>query len=145
MGGNAVDGNINAFIKEHNLSDFVRYEGWVSGNKKTECLEWADVYILPSYNEGLPIAILEAMSYSHPIVSTNVGGIPEIVHSYENGILIEPGHLEQIKNALTFLIENPQMISEYGRRSREMVQPFFPDNVMTQLKSIYQSLSHEEK
>lgn len=75
MGGNEVDGDIKTFIRNHQLEDFVSYEGWISGEKKTECLNWEDVYILPSYNEGLPIAILEAMSYKHPVISTPVGGI----------------------------------------------------------------------
>ena len=140
VGGNLVDGDINAVIAESDLSSFVTFEGWVADAKKTECLEWADVYILPSYNEGLPIAILEAMSYQHPVISTSVGGIPEILHSYLNGILIEPGNLEQIKNALLFFIENSEKISEYGKNAYETVQSFFPERVFEKLKTIYQEL-----
>ena len=91
MGGNEVDGDIGGYIQKNGLKDFVSYEGWISGQKKTDCLTWEDVYILPSYNEGLPIAILEAMSYSHPVISTPVGGIPEIITNGENGILVQPG------------------------------------------------------
>ena len=79
MGGNEVDGDIKAYIRENGLESFVTYEGWIAGQKKIDCLNWEDVYILPSYNEGLPIAILEAMAYSHPVISTPVGGIPEII------------------------------------------------------------------
>jgi len=140
IGGNLVDGDVNSFIAGNDLSLFVKYEGWVSGTKKTECLEWADVYILPSYNEGLPIAILEAMSYSHPVISTNVGGIPEILHSYENGVLIEAGNLEEIKNVLIFFIENPEKILEYGENACKTVQPFFPESVFEKLNEIYQEL-----
>ena len=88
---------IKAFIQNNQISDIAVFEGWVTGDKKIEYLNWADIYILPSYNEGLPIAILEAMSYSHPIISTPVGGIPEVVKDHQNGILVEPGNLEQIK------------------------------------------------
>ncbi|MDR1759194.1 MAG: glycosyltransferase family 4 protein [Fibrobacter sp.] len=140
IGGNIAEGDINGFIAEHDLSSFVKYEGWVSGTKKTECLEWADVYILPSYNEGLPIAILEAMSYSHPVISTDVGGIPEILHSNENGVLIKPGNEEQIKEALVFFVENPEKISEYGKNAYQTVQPFFPENVFSELEKIYKEL-----
>src|SRR5690606_19795518 len=127
IGGNAVDGDIHAFINENGLSRFVKYEGWVSGEKKADCFAWADVYILPSYNEGLPVAILEAMSYARPVISTNVGGIPEIVYSYENGILIEAGNLEQIKEAIQFFIDYPDKILEYGKKGFQTVQPFFPE------------------
>ena len=140
VGGNLVDGDINLFITENNLSSMVKYEGWVSGAKKIECLEWSDIYILPSYNEGLPIAILEAMSYSRPIISTNVGGIPEILHSYETGILIEAGNQEQIKNALIFFIENPEKIPKYGENAYQTVLPFFPESVFEKLNVIYQEL-----
>lgn len=140
IGGNLVDGNINAVIAENGLSSFVKYEGWVAGSKKAECLEWANVYILPSYNEGLPIAILEAMSYSRPVISTNVGGIPEILHTHENGFLIEPGNLEQIKKAILFFIENPEKITEYGQNAYKSVVQFFPESVFYQLKKIYQNL-----
>jgi len=140
IGGNLVDRDIDNFIIENDLSAFVKYEGWVSGMKKSECLEWADVYILPSYNEGLPVAILEAMSYSHPIISTNVGGIPEILYSHENGILIEAGNQEQIRNALIFFVENPEKVHEYGKNAYLTVQPFFPENVFNELGKIYKNL-----
>ena len=140
IGGNLVDGDINLFITENHLSSLVKYEGWASGAKKTECWEWADVYILPSYNEGLPIAVLEAMSYSHPVISTNVGGIPEVLHSYETGILIEAGDQDRIKNALIFFIENPEKISEYGKNAYQTVQPFFPERVFEKLENIYVAL-----
>lgn len=140
VGGNSVDGDIDLFIMEHNLSSMVKYEGWVSGSKKEESLEWADLYILPSYNEGLPIAILEAMSHSVPVISTEVGGIPEILEPYKNGILIEAGNLEQIKNAISFFIEYPEKVCEYGKSAYVSVQPFFPEKVFEQLKNIYEDL-----
>lgn len=143
IGGNEVEGNIREFIKKNGLESFVLYEGWVSGNKKAECLNWADIYILPSYNEGLPIAILEAMSYSHPVISTNVGGIPDVVHSHVNGIIVEPGNLVQIKNALLFFIEHPESIKEFGANSYQMVHPYFPSSVFSHLESIYNSLLEE--
>lgn len=142
LGGNEVDGDIRTFIKKHELSSFITYEGWISGQKKVDCLNWEDVYILPSYNEGLPVAILEAMSYSHPIIATPVGGISEVVHSGVNGILIEPGNLVQIADALKLFIEHPNLISEYGKESFRIVQPYFPENVFKQLISIYNSLLH---
>jgi glycosyltransferase involved in cell wall biosynthesis len=140
IGGNLVDGDIADFIKTKNLLSWVQYEGWVSGDKKTECLEWADVYILPSYNEGLPVAILEAMSYSHPVISTNVGGIPELLKSQYNGILIQPGNLEQIENAISYFVAHPDKIEKYGNNAYNSVKPYFPESVFSQLKEIYSDL-----
>lgn len=140
IGGNEVDGDIKKYIKENELSDIVNFEGWILGQDKIECLNWADVYILPSYNEGLPIAILEAMSYKCPVISTPVGGIPEIVHPNINGVLVEPGNMQEIANAIKLFIENPDLISKYGEESFKIVQPYFPKNVFEQLSKIYNSL-----
>lgn len=140
MGGNEVDGDINAYIKKHSLESFVSYEGWISGQKKTDCLTWEDVYILPSYNEGLPIAILEAMSYRHPVISTPVGGIPEVVESGENGILIQPGNTQEIADAIKLYIENPKNVAIEGRKSYERVKAFFPEAVFDELEKIYNKL-----
>lgn len=140
MGGNEVDGNIKGFIKDNGLEDFVSYEGWISGDKKIDCLNWEDVYILPSYNEGLPIAILEAMSYSHPIISTPVGGIPEIISNYKNGILVTPGNYTEIKNAIKYYIENKKEIKLQGENGYKVVKDFFPDKVFNDLTNIYKTL-----
>ena len=141
MGGNEVDGNIKAYIKEHELESFVNYEGWISGQDKIDCLTWEDVYILPSYNEGLPIAILEAMSYSHPVISTPVGGIPEIITTGENGILVQPGNTQELANAIKYYIEYHNKIEEHGRNAYRVVKNYFPEKVFSDLEKIYQSLS----
>ena len=140
MGGNEVDGDVKAFIKEHGLEDFVSYEGWISGDKKVSCLNWEDIYILPSYNEGLPIAILEAMSYKHPVISTPVGGIPEIVKTGLNGILIEPGNLREMADAIKYYIKKKEQIKIQGEQAYRTVIDFFPDKVFKDLNLIYQSL-----
>lgn len=140
IGGNEVDGNIKGFIKDNGLEDFVSYEGWISGDKKIDCLNWEDVYILPSYNEGLPIAILEAMSYSHPVISTPVGGIPEVISNYKNGILVTPGNHTEIANAIKYYIDNNEEIKLQGKNGYKIVKDFFPDKVFNDLTNIYKTL-----
>lgn len=140
MGGNEVDGDIKAYIREHQLESIVSYEGWIAGQKKIECLNWEDVYILPSYNEGLPIAILEAMAYHHPVISTPVGGIPEILMDGYNGRMVQPGDAGGIAKAICSYIEDIDSIKFQGENSYKMVQPFFPESVFTSLKKIYQEL-----
>lgn len=140
MGGNEVDGDIRGYIQKNGLKDFVSHEGWISGQKKIDCLSWEDVYILPSYNEGLPIAILEAMSYNHPVISTPVGGIPEIITNGENGILVQPGKTQEIADAIKYYIEYPNKISEHGECAYRVVKDYFPQKVFSDLGKIYQSL-----
>jgi glycosyltransferase involved in cell wall biosynthesis len=140
IGGNLFEDKLNAFIADNDLSDFVKFEGWVSGDKKVELLNWAEVFILPSFNEGLPIAVLEAMSYGCAIISTPVGGILEALHDYENGIVVHPGNHEEINNAITYMVNNRDKVEAFGAKSREIVIPFYPSSVLTHLKAIYNTL-----
>lgn len=140
MGGNEVDGDIKAYIRDNGLEGFVTYEGWIAGQKKIDCLNWEDVYILPSYNEGLPIAILEAMAYSHPVISTPVGGIPEIIMDGKNGKLVKPGDLRAISDAIMYYIENQEKIPIEGQNAYSVVKDFFPKRVFEDLCSIYKQM-----
>lgn len=140
IGGNKETEKLIQKINEYDLTDFVKFEGWVSGDKKINLLNWADIFILPSFNEGLPIAILEAMSYGKSIISSPVGGIAEIVHSGINGILVEPGNKNEIFEAINFFINNKNKIETFGNQSKKIVDPFYPKSVLNSLLSIYNDL-----
>jgi glycosyltransferase involved in cell wall biosynthesis len=139
------DGEINKlieFVEKNAIWDLVKFEGWVFGEKKKALLSECDVYILPSYNEGLPISILEAMSYGLPIISTSVGGIPEVVFDKENGFLIVPGDKQQIGECLSYFLTHPQEVENMGRKSSALVINFYPENIIPKLNSIYEKLLH---
>jgi glycosyltransferase involved in cell wall biosynthesis len=140
VGGDGETNKLIEFVEKNNLQNLVKFEGWVSGEKKKELLSVCDVYILPSYNEGLPIAILEAMSYGMPIISTTVGGIPEVVSNNENGFLITPGDKQQMYEYIAYFIEHPQEIERMGRKSFAIAANFYPENVIPKLNSIYEQL-----
>jgi glycosyltransferase involved in cell wall biosynthesis len=144
IAGNEEVEHMKDLIYKHRIEDIVEFLGWISNNEKSSILNNSDVYILPSYNEGLPISILEAMSYGKAIISTKVGGIPEIVRNKENGLLINPGDLEQIKQSLNFFLENPEKIEEYGVVSEQKVQKYLPNSVLKELEEIYKSVLSNE-
>lgn len=137
IGGNGEVEKLENIINRDNLSGIVKFEGWVAGEKKKTLLAENNIYILPSYNEGLPISILEAMSYQMPIIATPVGGIAEIVKNNENGIIVEPGNKDEIKKSLLFFIHNTNLINKMGKKSLEIVKPYFADNVIKELNDIY--------
>lgn len=140
IGGNKMENELRKTIEDGYLEDFVKFEGWVSGKKKIELLNWADVFILPSFNEGLPISILEAMSYRMPIISTDVGGIPEVVEHGVNGTIVKPGDDEEIFNAIKRYTDNRSLLENEGNASFLKAQSYLPDFVMNHLKDIYQNL-----
>ena len=144
IGGNGEVQYLNELIKRFDIEDIVEYLGWISSVKKVEVLNNSNVYILPSYNEGLPISILESMSYGKPIISTNVGGIPEIVKNKRNGLLITPGEFKEIEIAIDYFLENPDLIDEYGAMSVKLVKKHLPLAVLKEITGIYNSaLSNE--
>lgn len=135
IGGNRNEEELISAIRSNSLEDIVSFEGWVSGEKKVRLLNWADVYILPSFNEGLPISILEAMSYGCPIISTPVGGIPEVVT--DNGMLVTPGNADEIWKAMHRYICDRTLIEKEGQVSLMNVGPYMPDSVISDLNGIY--------
>lgn len=140
IGGNGEVGLLNKKVKEYGLEGCVRYEGFVSGDKKIRLLNEADAFILPSYTEGLPVSILEAMSYKKPILTTPVGGIPEIVKQNVNGILFQPGDKIAISKAIEQIMNNDVEKEVMGEKAYQMVQSFLPVNVEMRLEEVYKWL-----
>lgn len=135
IGGNKNEDKLLKEIEVYGLEKIVKFEGWVSGENKLRLLNWADVYILPSFNEGLPISILESMSYGCAIISTKVGGIPEVVT--DNGTLVTPGDAEEIWQAMVRYVNSPEIIENEGKISLKNIEPYLPERVMSDLRDIY--------
>ena len=144
IGGDGEIERLKKEITEYQLEEIVQYVGWVSGRKKDTLLADSDVYLLPSYNEGLPISILEAMSYKKPIISTDVGGISTIVKNSFNGFLIEAGDKEALFTGMKYFIENREKIDEYGNNSFQISKNFLPQEVIEDLHNIYKKVKNYE-
>ena len=128
------------FINDNKLNDIIIYEGWASGEKKEVLFKKANIFILPSYNEALPMSILEAMSYSLPIISTKVGAIPEIVKDRINGFLFEAKNNIALKEIIDLVDKNRDLLNEMGQNSYKMSTQYFPNKVITDLLSVYKEL-----
>lgn len=127
-----------------NIMDIVRFCGWTSGNKKKTLLSECQMLVLPSYNEGLPIAILEAMSYGMPIVATNVGDIPSAVKNGENGYTVEPGNIQELKEAIK-LVMDEKKFRKFSSDSLCKVLHAFDERIFfDMMKKVYTSRYSEE-
>ena len=109
---------MSALVSEIGLADYIQFLGPVTGPAKVEAFRDADIFALPSYGEGVPVALLEAMAFGLPIVATNVGGIPETVTDGKDGFLFPPGEVETLTANLVRLIESPQLRLEIGRAAQ---------------------------
>ena len=139
VGGNGEVDRFNKFIADNHLRDMVLYEGWVSGDKKVDLLNLCDLYILPSYAEGVPLSILEAMSYDMAIVASNVGGIPELVND-TNGIMFNPGDKDAIYQSLKILLESSEKLDNLKSNASKGVEVHYADEVERGLKILYLNL-----
>jgi len=125
-------------ISSANLEDFVQLAGWVSGEAKSTLLQQADLFILPSFSENFPVALLEAMSAALPVITTAVGGIVDIVEHEQNGLLVKPGDTDAIIMQVQRLLDQPELAQSLGQRARQYVQKHCTtEKVMAELHAIY--------
>ena len=97
-----------------------------------QILSDTDVFVLSSIAEGIPMTILEAMSAKTPIVSTNVGGIPEVVENGKEGFLVDKSNAAALAQGLLHYIEQPELILEHGENARAKVLKQFNEKHMVQ-------------
>lgn len=140
----AGDGEIETvrrLVKEHHLEEHVSVLGWIDKATREENLSKAGLFLLPSYGEGLPMAILEAMSYALPVISTPVGGIPEAVEDGVTGFLVQPGDVEAIIDRVSTVLENPQLAHQLGTNGMQKARMKFGIvSVLTRLSELYDSV-----
>lgn len=140
----AGDGDIDQIARlsaELGVSDRINLTGWIRGAQKLDLLSAAQVYVLPSYNEGLPMSLLEAMGYGLPVITTPVGGIPEAVTEGVNGYLVKAGDVDAIREKLAYLIANPEVARAMGEAGRRKVESLFSvEKILPQIEGVYRGL-----
>lgn len=138
IGGNGEIEKAKAFVRELGLGRHVSFLGWVDGNEKQRLMAEADVFVLPSYNEGLPVSVLEAMAWGIPVVTTPVGGIPELITHGVNGFFVPPGDVYALQERLVALAGNASTRVTVGRAAREAILGRFSrEAILPVLESLY--------
>ena len=139
------DGEIDRFRKladDLGVSAKVEFRGWIGPQDKVRTFLECDIYALPSYNEGLPGSIVEAMAAGKPVISTPVGGIPEAVREGENGFLVDPGDIDALSDRLDKLLSDEGKRSSMGEKSRQLLRARFDSEaIVGRLVSIYENCS----
>ncbi len=113
---------IEALISEYGLQAHVEITGWISSEEVRRQLEMAQIMVLPSFAEGLPVVIMEAMALKRPVISTYVAGIPELVVPEETGWLCPAGDIDALVDAMQKAITTPeQSLQAMGERGYKRV------------------------
>lgn len=141
-GDGELRAEIDALVEHHKLQDCVRVTGWISSEKVRDEILAAQALVLPSFAEGLPVVIMEAMALRRPIISTYVAGIPELVQPGKHGWLVPAGDAEALAQAMQACLDAPREVREsMGNAAHERV--FIRHNIDTEaakLENLFRSV-----
>lgn len=113
--------NLEKYCAEIGIEKAVEFIGAVSLEERLEFFEKADIFALPTYAEAMPMSVIEAMAAGLPMVSTNVGGIPELIDETEEGFLVEAANVEKLADKLSELIEDKNLRVKMGEKAQKKV------------------------
>jgi glycosyltransferase involved in cell wall biosynthesis len=138
----AGDGEVDELRKQTRASpDRVVIHDWLESDQRDALLEASDVFVLPSRAEGVPMAMLEAMARGLPVVTTAVGGIPDIVSDGREGLIVTPGDDAALRRALQALIESEPLRLRLGQGARARAQKNDIAAYSAELTRIYRRLA----
>lgn len=130
---------LEALIKKYKLEKKINLFGAVP--KAQKYLKAFDLFVLPSLKEGFPYALIEAMHAGLPIVTTNVGGIPEMIENNKNGILVPPANSKIIAEKINELMKNRKFAENLGMRAFLAAQEKFSlERMVGETKEVYQTI-----
>ncbi len=121
-GDGPMRGKIEALVRQYELEASVRITGWLSSDQVRAEMLAARALVLPSFAEGLPVVIMEALALRRPVLTTYIAGIPELVRHGENGWLFPAGSVEDLASAIEDCISRPaEDILRMGDAGHELV------------------------
>ena len=128
------------------LQQRVVWPGWLGPQRLRAELGRATVFALPSYAEGMPMALLEAMSWGLPVIATPVGGVPQVIEHGVNGLLVAPGDTDGLAAALARLLSEPALRESLGAAARRTIETRFSlDTALERLGELYRRFGLEPR
>ncbi len=139
------DGEIEKVRKEAErlgIAGRLAHVGWVSSPEMEEMYRSAMIFVLPSYHEGMPMALLEAMAHGIPCITGDTDAVPEVIKNGENGVLIKPGDITGLSRVILHLADDTEYRTRLGRRGyRTVKEAFNIEHRMEELEKIYQMVT----
>lgn len=140
-GGQGDMAGLRKKVASLDLDEHVDLLGWIDGAVKQNWLERAMIFVLPSYIEGLPMSLLEAMAAGLPIVTTPIGGIPDAITHGNEGLLVAPGDIGALRAALRSVLANAELRTMLSDAAYAKVKKTFSTtHILPQLAAIYHDL-----
>jgi glycosyltransferase involved in cell wall biosynthesis len=122
-GNGPLQKELEQLVRELDVTDRVELRGWVSNDDVRELLQGSRALVLPSFAEGLPVAVMEAFAMGRPVVASRIAGMPELVEHRVSGWLIDAGSVESLTNAIRDVLRTtPEALTQMGRVGRRRVE-----------------------
>ena len=132
-------------VKELGITNQIEFIGWVSGKEKDKVFRESMIFCLPSYAEGFPMAVLDAWAYGLPVITTPVGGIPDVAKDGENILLFNPGDVDALAMQLDRMILDEKLRERIALASLDFARNQFNLNTINnQLGEIYNELGNSK-
>ena len=145
LAGNGEEEKGRAISKELGIANQVEFLGWVSGEQKDKAFRESMIFCLPSYAEGFPMAVLDAWAYGLPVITTPVGGIPDVAKDGKNMLLFNPGDIDALAQQMEKMIVNEELRKSISDESILFAHTTFNLNTINkQLGNIYEELTRSE-
>jgi glycosyltransferase involved in cell wall biosynthesis len=125
--------NVEALCEESGLRAHIEQLGPVPHAERARFFRQADFFVLPSYGEGMPMSVLEAMAAGLPVIATNVGGIPELITHGVEGLLLAPGEVQALAERIVLLAKDTRLRTQMGQLALAKARQFDEAQVMAQL------------
>ena len=140
-GGGEID-RYRQLAQQLGIAERVTFLGWVDLDQVSRQMRTADIFVLPSYQEGLPMAIIEAMANALPVVSTPVGSIPDMIRDGETGLLVPAGDPAALSDALFRLLQSPEARAKIGAAARQLyLRDLTVSSMCDRLETIFNGLT----
>jgi len=120
VGEGKQENELQELAKDLEITDMVEFKGYVDHDDIADIYQESDLFVLPSFNEGMSNALLEAMASGLPVISTDTGGTSELIDG--NGILIQKGNSNEIAQAISKVMDDPETLMQMGFKSREIAE-----------------------
>jgi glycosyltransferase involved in cell wall biosynthesis len=130
VGGDGDLDGLRARLSALGIQESVEVMGWVSGDDRLGAYAESDVYCLPSYAEGLPVSVLEAMASGLAVVGTDVDGFPDAIVEGETGFMMKPGDRTTLADRLARLLEDTELRDRLGANGRARVEQVFDGEIL---------------
>jgi glycosyltransferase involved in cell wall biosynthesis len=144
-GGGPVDA-YRAMAADLGIADRVTFTGWLSQDDARALMVASDALILPAYDEGLPLVILEALASRTPVICTPVGSIPEVLHDGHTALFVAPGDEGAIANAIAMLIDGPELRAELSAAGAVLYERLFTMQAFAaSVGSLYAALTPRDR